>query len=50
MRTIKVILLIIFSLNSVESYSQFNGENKEISLSIYNNTSGLPFVQFDLFF
>jgi hypothetical protein len=47
MRTIKVILLIVFSLNYVESYSQFNGENKEISLSIYNNTSGLPFVQFE---
>jgi hypothetical protein len=47
MRTIKVILLIVFSLNCIKSHSQFNGENKEISLSIYNNIFGLPFVQFE---
>ncbi|MFL1897471.1 hypothetical protein ACJRPK_17350 [Aquimarina sp. 2-A2] len=46
MRVIKLLLLIVFFFNYVKSYSQFNGKNKELSLSIYNNTYGLPFVQF----
>lgn len=46
MHAIKLILLIFFSLNCINSYGQFNSDNKQISLSIFNNKSGLPFVQF----